>query len=267
MKLELELFLLLSICADILQGSLLHLVQLTEVARHFTERGFLIVELSVFQHFFALSVVRLLTFEKVLVNLLDRGPTHRQLLALVLILLSSRVGVLEIVITVHQIVTKRLQLLALVDNVALALRAQLCILELLIELASDDCVSFLLLLPLLSILSLFQELFHPQKLTLLLEISLDIFRLFADFPLSVSDVSLLLFPDFLFEFLLDLFFPREHLLLALDLVGQVLHVNVGNHLLVALVWLDDESLRILRWLGFLVMNCGLRLSNRCGFSV
>ena len=117
----------------------------------------------------------------------------------------------------------------------------------------------------LSILCFFQELLHPQEFTLLLQIPFDILRLFADFSLSLGDFPLFLFPNFLFEFLLDLFFPREHLLLALDLVRQVLNVDVGNHLLVALIWLDHESLRVMRLLR--PFHYTLRLSNACGLTL
>ena len=117
----------------------------------------------------------------------------------------------------------------------------------------------------LSILCFFQELLHPQELTLLLQIPFDILRLFADFSLSLSDFPLFVFPNFLFKFLLDLFFPRKHLLLALDLVRQILNVDVGNHLLVALIWLDHESLRVLRLMR--PSNHTLRFSNACGLTL
>lgn len=210
--------------------------------------------------------MRLMTLEVVLIQTLDWRSAHGKLLALVLLFLRScSVGILEIVITVHQVVVKRHELLTLVDNVSLAVGALFCLFELLVKLASDYCVSLCLFLSLLSILCFFQELLHPQELTLLLQIPFDIFRLFADFSLSLGDFSLFLFPDFLFEFSLDLFFPREHLLLALDLVCQVLNVDVGNHLLVALIRLNHESLRVLRLLRHLHRT--LRLSHACGLTL
>lgn len=131
------------------------------------------------------------------------------------------------------------------DDPPLALRAKLFVLELLRDLLPNDGFTFLLELARLSLSCLLQQLFHSEKLTLLLQILLDIFGRPANLLLSLGKLFLFVLPDFLFKFPLDLFLPREHLLLAFDLVCKVLHVDIRHHLLGTLIWPDDQSLRIL----------------------